>query len=376
MGPLDSTNMKSNTVFCVTSNNGVGCTFLDWSIHWLSGQERFWSYNTNQWTDICQNPLQNSTVANAHNHPKNISYGYTNTKKVISQFPLCDKKNIYSLYPHPLYLDDCCDHLGIDIHDISDPGKIKKVLDYQKKDYMDNLDWLAGEMKIPCVFVAFDSNVTGYQWQVRSLSRTEFSQKKPTCPQDFDDEFQDIFFHSSMQAWQSLGLTEIWDKRERWALTMRPFDQGSFHDFYPRNTHWINCQDLWFDTDRVVQNIMTWLGLSIDQSRRAHWLPVVSQWQTIHNDQLKFPRALPRIMSAIVHDHDYELPPLSFKQEAIIQHCLIYQHGLNIKTWQLSKFPPNARDIHKLLEPNQHCLDDAKSNFAGIQQSRVDSQTP
>ena len=353
--------MKQNRIFCVTSVESLGCTFLDWSIHWLSGQDKFWSCKTTQWTDICHNPLQTGAAKNAHNHPKNLSAGWTNTKELISLFPFNDTKNLYSFYPMTLYIDHCCRNLEMDIRDISRSEKWIQVQQYQTQDYANMLSWLVQEMHIPCVFVAFDPTVLGYQWKSRSLERMLTSQKKPSSHQNIDDEQEELFLPASLQAWQSMGLTEIWDKRERWALNMRPFDPRSFDDFHPPGSYWVNCQDLWFDTDRVVQNIMTWLGLSVDQSRRAHWLPMVSQWQTIHNDQLKFPRALPRIISAILHDHDYELPPLSFKEEAIIQHCLIYQHGLNIKTWQLSKFPPNARDIHKLLEPNQHCLDDAKN---------------
>jgi len=249
----------------------------------------------------------------------------------------------------------------MEFRDISQPEKWQQVQQYQKQDYADMCSWLAQEMHIPCVFVAFDPAILGYRWKSRSFDRMLTSQKKPSSHQDIDDEQEELFFPASLQAWQSMGLTEIWDKRERWALNMRPFDSSCFDDFHPPGSHWVNCQDLWFDTGRVVQDIMSWLGFRVDRSRREQWLPIIAQWQQMHNDQLKFPRALPRIMSAILNDHDYELPLLSLKEEAIIQHCLIYQHGLNIKTWQLSKFPSNARDIHKLLEPNQHCLDVAKS---------------
>ena len=60
-------------------------------------------------------------------------------------------------------------------------------------------------------------------------------------------------------------------------------------------------------------------------------------------------------MDAIVNNWHYEID-LTFEQEVIVQHCLIYQHGLNLKTWQLEQFPRNTRDLHRLLEPNTHTV--------------------
>lgn len=76
----------------------------------------------------------------------------------------------------------------------------------------------------------------------------------------------------------------------------------------------------------------------------------------MQNDALKFYRSLSHIVECIVQGGYYELPALSLEQEAIIQHCLIYQHNLNIKTWQLEKFPSNTIRLHQLLEPNSHSL--------------------
>jgi len=65
---------------------------------------------------------------------------------------------------------------------------------------------------------------------------------------------------------------------------------------------------------------------------------------------------LPAIVNAIVHNHYYLIPPMTLVYEAAVQHCLIYQHGLNLKTWNLQQFPSNAQDLHKLLEPNFHSI--------------------
>jgi hypothetical protein len=53
-----------------------------------------------------------------------------------------------------------------------------------------------------------------------------------------------------------------------------------------------------------------------------------------------------------ISDYNFE-----FYQEAIIQHIMIYKYGMNFKLWQLEKFPDNTQDLHKLLEPNIHKVD-------------------
>ena len=60
-------------------------------------------------------------------------------------------------------------------------------------------------------------------------------------------------------------------------------------------------------------------------------------------------------MKCIVNGWYKELPELTFDQEVIIQHALIYKHNLNLKTWQLSKFT-NTKQLYQLLEPNIHDL--------------------
>ena len=68
---------------CCTSNYSVGCTFLDWSIHFLSGQDKFFSVDKNTWIDLINNPLN---ILNAHGHQKNHPSGFDSTKKFVEIF--------------------------------------------------------------------------------------------------------------------------------------------------------------------------------------------------------------------------------------------------------------------------------------------------
>ena len=102
---------------------------------------------------------------------------------------------------------------------------------------------------------------------------------------------------------------------------------------------------------------MKYLDLDIVPERLSAWIPVYRRWQSIQSRSLKFAINLPYIIDAIVNNWYYELDDLSFEQEVIIQHFLIYKHNLNLKTWKLSKFPDNTQQLHDLLEANIHVVE-------------------
>lgn len=352
--------MIDRNIYCVTSTHSIGCTFLDWSILYLSGQSKVFSVDSMRWHNICSNPLtQQQSVVNAHNHIKNHKSGWQRNKDVVSTIynNTTNREKSISLYPFPLHFDDCCTHLDLDMSAISDELLMQQIWAYQKKDYINMLDWMARDQQIPVIYVSVDPSIKGYHWTTRSLDRLSWSPKKPTCTQEVDQEFQDVFFSRSQQCWQDLGLDELWDVRERMALDIRPFSEHWANDLILAHDHyWIHCQDLWFDTEQTVRTIMLWLDLDLIEDRVQQWLPIVRSWQQIHNNNLRFPRHLSKILGSIVHGHKHDISNLTFNQEVIIQHCLIYQFGLNLKTWKLDKFPDCASQLHALLELNLHPL--------------------
>ena len=350
--------MKHPKIYCVTSTASIGCTFLDWSILYLSGQSKIFSVDSLKWHDIVSNPLQQrSPTENAHGHLKNHRSGRQRNQDTLQIINRTDCQDLISLYPIPLYYDDCCRDLGLDLPDLTDVSTMNMILSYQKQDYINMLDWMARDQKIPVIYLAFDPSVRGYKWSRRSMDRLMMSPKKPTSVAELDREHQDVFFYQSQRHWEALGLTAIWDVRERMALDIRPFDGHWSDDLLLAHEYlWINCQDLWFDTERTVIEIMSGLGLGVVSNRLEHWRPIAKSWQQIQNRNLRFPRLLPKIIGSIVHGHKHDISQLTFDQEVIIQHCLIYHHGLNLKTWNLVKFPDCTSQLHTLLEPNLHPL--------------------
>jgi hypothetical protein len=97
------------------------------------------------------------------------------------------------------------------------------------------------------------------------------------------------------------------------------------------------------------------LKFDLDTSKLESWQQIYKKWQQPQLDSLEFMFNCQRIVNSIVNNHWLEID-LTFEQEVVIQHCLIYHHGLNLKTWMLEKFPNNTQELHKLLEPNIHVL--------------------
>jgi len=344
-----------NKKICVTSMNSLGCTFVDWSIHFLSGQSKYYNVSLNQWTDLTHNPI---TKLNAHGHLKNHPTGSEQFKLELEKFDSLPSDAIYSTYPARLMPGEVAKRLNLDTNNFESTDVFQQVKQQTAEDYAKIFD-ICKDTQTDIIYVAHDPRVVLYSRNVRNLE-TFFGliDDKPNSEDEHYDLMDNLFNKSSQHAFQKLQLIDIWDKRERLALNARPFDYKHFHfDFNHQHPHlWINCQDLWARTEIVIKKVMSYLKLEIDAHRFDAWLPICNAWQTKQLGLLDFCYNQPHIVEAIVNNLYYEIN-LTFDQEVIIQHCLIYQHGLNLKTWQLEKFPSNTQDLHKLLEPNIHSVD-------------------
>lgn len=341
-----------NNVFCVTSYNSVGCTFIDWSVYFLSNQTQHYNVKSTSWLPVSSNPL---TELNAHVHAKNHPQGYATTKSFIEHIESLPSNGLHSIYPWALAPSAAAECLNLPPESIGDPTAFDHINQFRKDDYTKLLN-LCREKQIKTVFVKSDPQSILYFQKKRVLEHLLLDHKTTaTTQQQLNDEFQTVFFNRSLSEWQDKGLTEIWDVRERLALDTRPFDQNLIN-FVPDLQHpnlWINSIDLWTRTPAVLEKILKFLDLPLDHEKFTQWLPICREWQKIQLDILEFCFNQEHIVNAIINNWHYDID-LTFDQEVIIQHCLIYQHGLNLKTWQLEKFPKNTKDLHKLLEDNIH----------------------
>ena len=106
------------SVFCITSQKSIGCTFFDWSMYFLSGQENFYNVKKQQWIDIVPNPVQE---INAHGHSKNHPSGSTVTNDYINQLLAKSQDCLYSVYPSMLNQYTIAAKLNIPIESVGLP---------------------------------------------------------------------------------------------------------------------------------------------------------------------------------------------------------------------------------------------------------------
>jgi hypothetical protein len=339
-----------NKKICVTSYESVGCTFVDWSLHYLSGQTQYYNLQSGQWIPISQNPITN---INAHGHDKNHPCGYSITNFFIEQFNLLPDA-MYSMYPFKLRFDIATKLTKIPSDQLCNPEVFNQVVKFINDDYKKILQ-ACHEQQVQVIYVHADPRMFLYHQNVRDLDKYLIKPGTPASEHDKRNEIQEIFFNNSVMQWKELNLTEVWDIRERMALDIRPNSVLTCDLDFQFPHHWVNCLDLWTRTENTIKNIMSYLNLEIVPACWQAWLPICKAWQEQQLSLLDFCYNQPHIVESIVNNWHYEID-LTFHQEVLIQHFLIYQYGLNLKTWQLEKFPSNTQDLHKLLEPNIHTV--------------------
>jgi hypothetical protein len=333
---------------CCTSNYSVGCTFLDWSIHFLSGQDKFFSVDKNTWIDLINNPLN---ILNAHGHQKNHPSGFDSTKKFVEI--LLQQNSLTSYYPFPLYLDVAAQRLEIDSHSPT-PEEWKPIYDYRNNDFNQLLKF-SDQQHAKIIFIWLDEQLPMYRKMIRAKERMLFSPDTPMSSDDMRNEIDLLFFKDSAKTWSQLGLNNVWDIRERLALSQPIEDTHPFKIDFSFEHYWLDSQSWWYNGKQEIKSIMNWVELPIDNDRYNQWVPIYEDWQQIQMNSLRFQYNYKHIVDCVVNNWSYNID-LTFDQEVVIQHLLIYQHNLNLKTWQLKKFPGNTKDLHLLLEPNIHPL--------------------
>lgn len=334
------------TQVSVITAKSVGGTFIDWSIHFLAGKSQY--YNTKLGlVPLTQDPLTNK---NAHNHLKNHPNGLEDFEECLNRFSRLTKDGIYSTYPAPMRTHVAAKMLNIEHDQIA--ANFEKISQYISEDFNRLLETCYNQ-KIKLVVIDTDPSMSLYFLQRRSLHWVA-KLGHPESLAEAKEEFQNMFFKKSIETWEQLNLNNIWDQREREALDTKLITNNEVKIRNLTGPHyWIHCQDLWGRGHSAIKQIMRYLELDIVPDRYDSWLPIYQKWQKIQFEAMEFVYNCQHIVNSIINNWYYEIN-LTFEQEVIIQHLLIHQHNLNIKTWGLVKFPNNTKELHRLLEPNIH----------------------
>jgi hypothetical protein len=343
--------MNTNIVSLLSLSN-TGCTFLDWSILFLSGKTEFYNFVKQQYIPLVDNPV---TELNAHAHKKNHLNSVKSNKSAIERF-LSLHSGLLTLYPVRIDYEAAAKACGVDLNTVHNVENTKKIINYQAQDFKELWEYLHS-INSKIIYIEDDPNLILVQSEPRSIDR-KLTSNGATTVAELDHEYQSLFYHNSMQTWKDLSLQNIWDERERRALDIRPF--ASVLDIItvklPFDTPHLRLttSEFWNQGEMTIRRVFNYCQLDIDSTRWEDWKIIYNKWKGTLNDRISFCYRLPTILNATINGWYYNIGELTFIQEVIIQHCLIYKYNLNLKTWQLTKFPTNTQDLHKLLEPNIH----------------------
>ena len=320
--------------FVTTSFASIGCTFLEWSINYLAGNDYYYkiwpSYLKNKNGTANVIPLIDNPVSgkNAHGHNRNHPRGLEETKRVIGLLQQ-QKSGLRSCYPWS-----------------SDQQEHTQIIDY------------CLEESIPVVFVTLPKDFNLFPF-IGARASAEWENGVPRFGVSDLDRLKKMistFFSDSKNKWES---SEIWDVRELLALNLYKMhnarDQSTplLEDIKDCNLHRVSGPMLWHSGDELFPEIFRRLDLKLDEERFSKWKTVYSQWQAVLRKQVfNFYYNLDFIINSIVYNLDLDLSQfnMSLTKEIVIQAELIKNHNLTIKGWGLEKFPDNATDLHKLLE--------------------------
>jgi hypothetical protein len=315
----------------IISNNSFGGTFLDWSLHYLSGHEGYYgglfNHREFKYRLLLQTPLSS---INAHGHIKNHPEGSIQYVKTISQLNAVKSDEFHVLYAYALKNSKCTDYKEL---------------------------WKIACETGPTVLLTNNNNSVFSLFTDVDVMRSDSSIASNSFKTIGD--FMTFYFSEDQKRWADLGLTKIWDIREFMALNRRPFNQTVFD--YDLTTQHIAIQvsELMNSFDLTVNVLFDKIGIAIDHNRLQHWKEVYASWKEIHYKNFLWIWYFDQIINYIVNGYsmDLDIFDLNITKESTIQHTLIYQYDLNLKTWNLEKFPSNTRDIHALLEPNTHIIE-------------------
>jgi len=337
-------------IVCSLSTSSIGCTFVDWSIHFLAGKDQYYSFKKQTWIPLVSTPL---TEYNAHGHDKNHPGGIENVITMMQQAKNMPNDGLYSFYPFTGESDHVRKTLKIDLEQYDEQSFSEIETDWHDNEFSKIFNHCADHSKVIFIHNNQSTNWARLFSHVRMVHNVNLDEQAEAAYK------KQKFYKKSIDQWKHLGLENIWDIRERQALDTRPLIsttelQNKF-DFSKPHFRASVC-DLWHRGVKLFHQIMAYLDIPIDPDRLAQWIPIYHEWVQKRLELMAFGDGFDDTIQCIVNGWYKELPELSFDQEVIIQHTLIYRHNLNLKTWQLEKFPRNTIDLHQLLEPNIHKL--------------------
>jgi hypothetical protein len=328
----------------ILTDPGVGGTFLTWSLHYLAGHKKYFYSKTNSWIDVPEDP---TTDINAHafhaNHPAKIDQ----VPNMLTTLKNMQTSDFHTMYFHNLHEDVRSSDSRI--NPVSSHQLTAELISAVSTEFKKIIVLSGGHPLYQC----------STRFRVLTAKWSDYDKRNLSNEEQLLD-YIEHFFTDSYKLWQEQNLNHVWDQREFLALNMRPFAVKKISSNIDLTIpHYnFNTVELYTMFDQTVDQLFDFLEISIDNTKKSHWMTVYNRWKKIHSNRLTFAMYFDTIVDYIINGNSMDLVrfDLDLMQEAAIQHYLIYKHNLNLKTWELEKFT-NTKQLHNLLEPSTHTVE-------------------
>lgn len=310
-------------IVCFTSFGSVGCTFLDWSFHFLLGKDSFWKDGVG-WVPLSKNPLKSK---NAHGHLKNHPGNTNQWCAIIKNFKSYDKGFPLSFYG---FLED---------------SSISPLEDVAQQ-YLKNID-LALKKKIKVIYV-------------HKSHFYPYFKERSSNPANFLKELQSwcLFWFPTIKNIES-KIESIGGMRDFLSYNMRYIRAKQLKEKIKNeiekiqnNLLFLDCKDWWVDGLKIMEKIFNFLELSICQHRVSDWVTIYKEWNKLFLKYDKFEKLLPIIAESVVKGKKFNLETLDLNiiEEALILEKLMLEYGVRLKIKNLDIFPKNTLDLHNFIK--------------------------
>ena len=305
----------------ILGSGGCGGTFLDWSLHYLSGNvenlvinldKRMRTIITDQTIQaISNNPLHNKT-AHGHKktHPNNGSL-----KEIINRFRQNSEYNLHTFY----YVDSML------------PEQTATTHNTIVKDYTDIhfIDYTFEEADVNIIFCL----------QYEKIKKLIFN-------------FTDAILQKTGKHVTDLPL---WDQRELLSLYYPNCIRGQTlkeKKYISTNRFLLNFNDAFFNLPELMPCIFKFINKTINESKWNSWITIYKKWLTINN--YEFYRDLNTIVNNIILNNNMSLVKydITFAKEVVIASKLLYEHNLALKSYGVLTLADNTTQWSTILEKN------------------------
>lgn len=308
-------------LFFILACADVGATFLDWSLHYLSGNDTYWQNKKNKWIELRENPL---TKNNAHYHEKNILSGDKEILKFwnnISNFTI-ETGKLYSFRLEPQYetlANDwikflpliCKKHklIYLQNRDFCNPLLVRGVEEYTR-----GLDLRAKE----------DRNIL-----YKSMLLRLFDGKKISKNIDTGGKMRNFIFFNLKNLRKNYNMNLE-------SLKLENFYQVDHEDFlnFPENT---------------IRKIFYFLDLKLEETKLKQWCIIHFEWKKFFIPAITFNNDLQKICYHIKNKLSFDLKKydLDLFQEAIIMKHFFESFNSFLKVGSLNTFPDDTIKLQK-----------------------------